>query len=867
MKKLLLLAVAAIMGIGMVSAKSVDVNTAKALGHKFVQANFEQGSAADLQLVYTFSNQRGESSLYVFDVDDNGFVIVSADDQFRPIVGYSKENSFHPENMSPECSFYLNSIVMGRDQAKGSTVDPNVAAEWQSLERNGRLLSYNGGKGVDFLVQTKWDQSPAPYNSMCPADPNSPGGHTYVGCVATAMSQLMKYWNYPEHGQGSNSYYCYANPQAGYPGHPEYGQQTANFGATTYHWDQMLNSYSSGNYTPEQGSAVSTICYHCGVSVNMMYGNNADNGSGAFTESVPTSIQNYFLYSNASSLLSYNNNISWWKNTLKEQFDLGWPVYYAGVDPAPNGGGHAFICDGYDDTDMFHFNWGWGGSGDGYFIIGEIDYYQSMRIVVNFVPTAVYNSTPMAPTNLVVHRTSDVAQEATITWTNPSKTLNNQSLSAIDQIVITRNNIVIHTENNVTPGAAMSFVDNSVPCYSTFEYAVYAVSGERKGKTARASESFGPTCEWKVTATAAAMQGWKGGKIIAYDGAGREITSVTMTGNNPTNLPINLTLGRVSFSWETGSEPVTLSFKIKDASGTTVYDFPTNSSDSIPSGFFYTGNNGCGNTAPTEIPGELLATADGDNVVLSWNDAAKTDFGVNIYRDGFLCGLSQTNEFVDLLPGLGGHCYQICFLTEGGESPLSNEACTTVGEGCDPGTDLWVELQPGGQPVVSWERPEVTDGLSGFYVYRKTSNEDYKRIKVLGANKKEFIDYTASEENTWYYYKVLTYYKDISCLSAPIKARYGNEYYVKVFYSVTDVNDVLANKVAVYPNPTHNDFTVEAEGLQRVMVYNTLGQMVYNQACEGDAVTINLGNVEAGFYMVKVLCNEGETVRKISVIR
>ena len=137
----------------------------------------------------------------------------------------------------------------------------------------------------------------------------------------------------------------------------------------------------------------------------------------------------------------------------------------------------------------------------------------------------------------------------------------------------------------------------------------------------------------------------------------------------------------------------------------------------------------------------------------------------------------------------------------------------------------------------------------------------------MGANKKEFIDYTASEENTWYYYKVLTYYKDISCLSAPIKARYGNEYYVKVFYSVTDVNDVLANKVAVYPNPTHDDFTVEAEGLQRVMVYNTLGQMVYNQACEGDAVTINLGNVESGIYMVKVLCNEGETVRKISVIR
>ena len=181
MKKLLLLAVVAILGITSVTARPVDVNTAKSLGQRFVQANFDRVSSADLQLVYTFSNQRGESSLYVFDVDDHGFVIVSADDQFRPIVGYSKEDIFHAENISPECRFYLNAIVSGREEAKGRSVDPEVVAEWQSLSENGRLMSFNGGRGVDFLVQTRWDQSPAPYNSMCPADPNGPGGHDYVG--------------------------------------------------------------------------------------------------------------------------------------------------------------------------------------------------------------------------------------------------------------------------------------------------------------------------------------------------------------------------------------------------------------------------------------------------------------------------------------------------------------------------------------------------------------------------------------------------------------------------------------------------------------------------------------------------------------
>ena len=108
MKKLLLLAVAAIMGIGMVSAKSVDVNTAKALGHKFVQANFEQGSASDLQLVYTFSNQRGELSLYVFDVDDNGFVIVSADEKMYQILGYSDNGAFSAEEASDGLLFLLD---------------------------------------------------------------------------------------------------------------------------------------------------------------------------------------------------------------------------------------------------------------------------------------------------------------------------------------------------------------------------------------------------------------------------------------------------------------------------------------------------------------------------------------------------------------------------------------------------------------------------------------------------------------------------------------------------------------------------------------------------------------------------------------
>lgn len=847
MKKYLMSLLALVLAVGTLTAKPVDINTAKMVGQKFAQTTLGINSE-DLNLVYTVNTDRGEASMYVFNVGNSGFVVVSADDNFRPVVGYSKSDIFDPNNISPEMLFYMEALAGGRSQAKHP--DERAAEEWHSVMNYGRALSYNGGKGVDYLVQTRWNQDPAPYNSMCPADPQGPGGHVYVGCVATAMAQLMNYWKYPAQGQGSHSYYC-----------PGYGTQSVNFGATTYDWDNMLNSYSAGSYSPEQGNAVALLGYHCGVAVDMQY--DGVEGSGTDSGLVPNAIKNYFKYSTYAQLISYSN-LNYWQNTLKEQFDLGWPVYYSGYSSE---GGHAFVCDGYNDANYFHFNWGWGGYKDNWFIIGDIEYSSGMRAVINFVPTDVYLNTAQAPTNVNAVKASDVAQEATITWTNPSKTLNNTNLTAIDQIVLERDGRVIYTVDNPTPGANMTFVDNDVPCYSTFEYKVYAIVGGARGKAGIDTESFGPTCQWTIVATAAAMQGWKGGKIVAYDGAGREITSVTMTGNNPTSFPVNITLGRVSFAWVPGSDAVTLSFKIKDPAGNTVYEFQNGSSSDLPEGILYTGNNGCGNPAPTEAPGELFSTADGDDVILTWDSPAKTDYGVNIYRDGYLFGLSQTNEFVDVNPGIGGHCYHICYLTDSGESPFSNESCANVGEGCDTGSDLWYDFQASGKPIITWELPENNEGLSGFYIFRKMNEDgEYAQIKIVGANKTQYKESSALVYGNYYYYKVIPYYQAIDCHAAPIKARYGNQYYVRIHYSAASVDETAA-KVNLYPNPTKESFTVEAENLQGVMVYNTIGQMVYRQACEGNSTVIDLGNVDAGIYMVKVITSDGEFVQKISVVK
>ncbi len=195
--------------------------------------------------------------------------------------------------------------------------------------------------------------------------------------------------------------------------------------------------------------------------------------------------------------------------------------------------------------------------------------------------------------------------------------------------------------------------------------------------------------------------------------------------------------------------------------------------------------------------------------------------------------------------------------------------CATAGEGCDAARNAWFYRQDNGKPVVTWEAPEVSDGLSGYWIYRKDGEDgEYNQIKILGANKVEYKETKSLTPGTWYYYRVVAYYRDIECYAAPAKSMYTNEYYVAVYYDGTvGVNENTTNNVNLYPNPANDSFTIEAESIQHVMVYNTIGQLVHSQDCEGNSAVVNLSGVDTGIYMVKVVTANGESVQKVSVIR
>ncbi len=345
-------------------AKHVEENDARKAGQAFLktQSNMSISKNSSLELVYKENSLKNITSTsqekifyYVFNLDSTGFVIVSGDDNVSPILGYSNEGIFDPNNIPQNTKKWLEEY---KSQIR-YVMDNNIEASNEIKEKWEKLLSdkQNGFMAKSYvlpLMQTKWNQSPY-YNAFCPSG-------TVTGCVATAMAQIMKYWNYPSTGSGFHSY-----------NHQTYGTLSASFGSTSYQWSSMPNIVSSSN------NAVATLMSQVGISVDMNYGPASTGGSGAFVISAQSPVQHcseyalktYFGYKNTLQGVQRSNyNQTQWLNLLKIELDASRPILYAGFG---SGGGHCFVADGYDNNDYIHFNWGWGGNSDGYFQINALN--------------------------------------------------------------------------------------------------------------------------------------------------------------------------------------------------------------------------------------------------------------------------------------------------------------------------------------------------------------------------------------------------------------------------------------------------------------------------------------------------------------
>ncbi|HZK08166.1 MAG TPA: C10 family peptidase [Bacteroidales bacterium] len=355
----------------------VSVNDAERVAHNiYFERSYQQQpieyAAVATTDIRTVEDDNGAAALYIFNIKNGGFVIVPADDAMPPVIGYDLAGICSDAGINTNFDSFLETYVNEIEYIRSGAIEAeaSVSDAWQkySTDNPSTLCTKSNERGVPPLLINLWNQD-SPYNMYCPADPTGPGGHVYAGCVATAMSMVMHYWRYPLQGTGSHGYTW-----------GSYGYIFANFGETEYIYNNMQEKMDN------EMTDIALLQFHCGVAVEMMY---STSGSGAYSGDVPGAIKQYFGYSSSATIKQKQNYTNTgWVDLLKGQIDAGQPMYYSGYN---NSGGHAFCCDGYDDANLFHFNFGWSGSSNGFYTLSSVGGFSGgQAAVINFVPGGDY---------------------------------------------------------------------------------------------------------------------------------------------------------------------------------------------------------------------------------------------------------------------------------------------------------------------------------------------------------------------------------------------------------------------------------------------------------------------------------------------
>ena len=360
------------------SAGNVTATQARVVANNFIKqqvtGHFNATAMSDLKLAHAEASSavKGTNTYYVFNIKGGGWVIVSGEDRTPQVLGYSDKGQMDFNNLPYNLKGVLDGYKREVEFLQTYTEDDLVPMQ----------NSFQSLKGVDPLIQTTWGQED-PYDWQCPI---KNGEYCVVGCVATAMAQVMYYWKYPESSNAISSYYSYG-----------YGNVNA-LPATTFDYNKMLLSYChwdwdnsvlvQDTYTDAQAQEVAKLGRYCGQAVEMQYD---PDGSGAYTWDQLDGMINFGYRSTAQDVSKDGSWWGWgddgyttaeWEALIKVELDAGRPILYSANDPSE--GGHAFICDGYNSQGYFHFNLGWYGTCDGWYLSTSLQMVHRSGDELNF---------------------------------------------------------------------------------------------------------------------------------------------------------------------------------------------------------------------------------------------------------------------------------------------------------------------------------------------------------------------------------------------------------------------------------------------------------------------------------------------------
>lgn len=363
MRRLLLLGVAAILSVALVYAKSRTTDEIFAIAQGHFQSRTTGMTRTNItpQLVASSGQLFGNAptrtastgdAFFIFNAGQQRFVIVSADDRMKPVLGYSDNGPFVIKSIPGQILSWLWMYVKEKEVLANAGVQSRVLSPAAIYEED----SYPA-QVEPLLGDIKWNQS-VPYNNLCPV---YNGERVVTGCVATAMAMVLKYHNYPERGNGQHTY---TSKTLGI-------ESSFDFGTTLFDWNNMLPTYAQTSYTEVQVTAVATLMKACGVAVDMDYNLASTGGSGATSYSIAGGLVDYFNYDEHIRYLmrDYYSSAEWLE-MIKKELSERRPILYGGQSTEE---GHQFVFDGYDEQNMVHVNWGWDGQDDGYFEITALN--------------------------------------------------------------------------------------------------------------------------------------------------------------------------------------------------------------------------------------------------------------------------------------------------------------------------------------------------------------------------------------------------------------------------------------------------------------------------------------------------------------
>ena len=314
-------------------ADNVDFNAALRIARTYV--NISKKAAKNLKTRATATTT--QQPYYVFNDDTGkGFVVVAGDDKMGEVLAYSHEASIDMANLNPEARYLFDSyrqVYEKLGKNKGLTTRAETATK--------------ATDDVQPLLKSKWGQD-YPYSKQT----------QYVtGCVATAVAQVMYYHKWPAQGKGQESYKVTFDNTV----------RSADFTKSHYDWDNMLPDYNRRNVTTKQEDAVALLMNDVGIATNMQY---TDRASGTQSYMAERALRNYFDY-DAALVTRFDEGEDNFIEIVKKELRNGFPLYISG--DSKTGGGHAWVCDGFDKEDRFHMNFGWNGQANGYYSLATLD--------------------------------------------------------------------------------------------------------------------------------------------------------------------------------------------------------------------------------------------------------------------------------------------------------------------------------------------------------------------------------------------------------------------------------------------------------------------------------------------------------------